>query len=961
VRAWLWVALVAGLCGWPAVGVETAVDFNQVSVEQLDAFLTEMSGGELTSQMPAPSTSVPRIDPALVSRERLPVACPAASDRPMPAATPEDYLRFLAQRNALAAESQAAVESPSMTLLGTLDGGATSGLIEINSDITTNAIWTAGNTYHVTANVNVQALLVIEPGTVVTFGSGYRLKVNSGGTIVARGTPGNPIVFTSDAATPAWGDYYCAVLIESTASVACEVCFCVVEFAYVGLGTEDIHLDEPLHDNFIYHSYIGIWQTGADVTDVLNNQIIDSAAAGIFVDMNSFSGPASPDARMAIRHNTIDLAEWDGILIFGALDPQEAGTVEMTSNLISRTMCGIDLLDGYVIPIVVCTGYYANTQNSNFVLIPGFVEDYPQEVFESPYDPGLGPLEGYYLDRYSPLVDTGWGTIGLAEPQLTGSATSADREPDTGTIDIGFHYSNFDLANVGTATYLEADINRDGQVGVGDLGILATQYGQTTSPGYNYLEADIDRDGEVGVGDLGILATQYGQSGLTRPTIAATVDGDPNDLSGWCLASTSGDTSGEAYVQVFLDGRFIGKVHPSYGSPSLEVETSTEANGSHALKLVGVDPNSVVTLSATLPVWFDNDLHLLTTSDNFIAGRDHPLAAMYGGSEDLTVSVFDTAGTVQWTVTLTTGGSLCVSIPDTALVDQINQCVVEEDAGASRVLCAHTLGQWVDPNDASTSTADALIFLPSSRRNHLAWDRIVQVIDACTNESLDYAVLAGRSCTWDNLAHWLVDPPDVHFLYGMGRAGGAPTASGFRSTMELYDGGEVFSYLRRDFSSVPAWYEDLSPVFEQDSQLSIGSLGLMDSGRFKIAFLDTCEVGASDDMAMALGMYSSASQLELDQVCLGWDVPVPMVGGDADDFQTYVQRFFSTDWNGLCGGLGNPNASVYSALCFAPDFTGGSLIGQHIQAWGYAQEATPLVPSTRWGQGLTAIYWWIFW
>lgn len=47
------------------------------------------------------------------------------------------------------------------------------GTIEITSDITTNQIWTADNTYHIANDINVQALLVIEPGTVSKVCAGY--------------------------------------------------------------------------------------------------------------------------------------------------------------------------------------------------------------------------------------------------------------------------------------------------------------------------------------------------------------------------------------------------------------------------------------------------------------------------------------------------------------------------------------------------------------------------------------------------------------------------------------------------------------------------------------------------------------------------------------------------------------------------------------------------------------------
>ena len=59
------------------------------------------------------------------------------------------------------------------------------GVINISSDITTNQVWTANNIYHITANVNVRALLVIEPGTIVAFAADKVMFVNNGGTLIS--------------------------------------------------------------------------------------------------------------------------------------------------------------------------------------------------------------------------------------------------------------------------------------------------------------------------------------------------------------------------------------------------------------------------------------------------------------------------------------------------------------------------------------------------------------------------------------------------------------------------------------------------------------------------------------------------------------------------------------------------------------------------------------------------------
>ena len=49
-----------------------------------------------------------------------------------------------------------------------------------------------------------------------------------------------------------------------------------------------------------------------------------------------------------------------------------------------------------------------------------------------------GPLGSYYLDPQSPCIDA--GDRSAADAQLDGYTTQADGSPDTGIVDIGFHY-----------------------------------------------------------------------------------------------------------------------------------------------------------------------------------------------------------------------------------------------------------------------------------------------------------------------------------------------------------------------------------------------------------------------------------------------------------------------------------------------------------------------------------------
>jgi|GEM_PF-4915425 len=90
-------------------------------------------------------------------------------------------------------------------------------VIEWDSDINEDTVWTSDAVYRVTSRVDVRALLQIEPGTRVEFEEGRRLKVRNEGQLQAgdrhavggtghAGTDQDTIVFTSAVEVPGWWD-----------------------------------------------------------------------------------------------------------------------------------------------------------------------------------------------------------------------------------------------------------------------------------------------------------------------------------------------------------------------------------------------------------------------------------------------------------------------------------------------------------------------------------------------------------------------------------------------------------------------------------------------------------------------------------------------------------------------------------------------------------------------------------
>jgi hypothetical protein len=94
----------------------------------------------------------------------------------------------------------------------TFDPKSIKPLVEKRGDLTGREVWTADSSYRIAADLTLSpgANLTIEPGTVIVVAAGVNLRGTKGATLTARGEPGKPIVFTSEAETRGksghWGE-----------------------------------------------------------------------------------------------------------------------------------------------------------------------------------------------------------------------------------------------------------------------------------------------------------------------------------------------------------------------------------------------------------------------------------------------------------------------------------------------------------------------------------------------------------------------------------------------------------------------------------------------------------------------------------------------------------------------------------------------------------------------------------
>ena len=193
-------------------------------------------------------------------------------------------------------------------------------IVNVDQDITQSETWTSDKIYFINSaiNVNSNATLTIQPGTVVRFGAGGSLSIgySTNGTLIANGTNASPIVFTSSSTTPvagAWDGLYFYENALNTSSLA----YCNITYA----GSSS--------------SYGALNIIGSDVA-INNCSVSFSGSNGIYSSYINGKG-----GFVTFNNNTVNTTASFGLVI----DAQEAGTIGTGNTFTSVT--GISLTGSY--------------------------------------------------------------------------------------------------------------------------------------------------------------------------------------------------------------------------------------------------------------------------------------------------------------------------------------------------------------------------------------------------------------------------------------------------------------------------------------------------------------------------------------------------------------------------------------------------------------------------------------
>ena len=795
------------------------------------------------------------------------------------------------------------------------------GVIDINSDITSNTMWTADNTYHVVADVNIQALLVVEPGTVVKFASYKSMSVNNGGTLISVGKPNNPVVYTSDSATPGYNDYYCPIYIEETTSASTKVTYSYIEYAYAGIVVLNKRLDTSIENNYLYNNVYGIVEQGIEHTDICNNLIFASYYSGIEVFLESTTSQADANSYILIENNTCDYYQDCGITVHGVPDSNDAGSVVLANNIVSESyQYGLNLVDGYMYASVLNTGYYDNASNKNWE----FEEDNPVIETTFPYETGTGYLPVCYLDQDCNFIDAGYQYI--EETALIGKTTDVNELPDSNYIDIGFHYPNWYFSNPGSGDSLSADLDKSMNVDFKDFATFANYWQQSTSS-----EADLDGSGFVDYNDLAIFAGQWLQ--IADPNIEINIYGDSNE--GHVDIGISGFTSDTQRVFFLIDGEYISEMSFFEDGEPLNIDTSYLGPGAHQLKVISLSNTGRVTCSNLKESTFNCFLNYHLCTDAYDSNEPHHFCAYYSGSNNISVKVYNEENNLVWSQTYSPD-SLNGFIPaNVTLADDLDYIVFEETTGtlSSGASVAKPLALKFKPGKVPANIR-ALIIVPSWWMRNFGDYGVIQAVKGTfETRNVPYRYLKGSQASYEVLA-WFGANRNIDYIYYCDH-GGYITNGVLRTKIKLSD-GIAYSVKQSDFApgQAPSWCEKLPGNLEKTAN-SIFQAGF-NQGELKFVHFDCCFTGRlkltgdnrliegpggsqgllayyHSDMSWALKMSSSYTQ-----IYQGWWGEVPK--GGTSKFNIFAYH----EWTKL--GEGD---HLYDALTYAINHTDWIPDGPH--------------------------------
>ncbi len=163
---------------------------------------------------------------------------------------------------------------------------------EVSSDITEDRTFQSDVTYIVTDEIDIEATLTIEPGTIVEFENGTGFEIREAGALNAEGTAEDSILFTATDEQPGWWN---GIFVRDSENLNNVFDYVTVEYGggeeYTGSGSGNVVVARTLSgdasisitNSTLRHSGSdGLWlRSNAELPEFINNSFTDNSESPV--------------------------------------------------------------------------------------------------------------------------------------------------------------------------------------------------------------------------------------------------------------------------------------------------------------------------------------------------------------------------------------------------------------------------------------------------------------------------------------------------------------------------------------------------------------------------------------------------------------------------------------------------------------------------------------------------------
>jgi hypothetical protein len=838
---------------------------------------------------------------------------------------------------------------------------------DANFVMTQNTVWDHDVTLNGALYVEGCELVIMPGVTVWNEGGQGGIVVRSNGVIIASGTNQNRVGFAANTSS-----YDFAVKIESTASARCAINNCVVMFAREGIWIENRRLDSPLQQMTIVRCGDGIHEEGPNLTDILNNEMIQCSWSGIEVyltDMEDPNNTCSAYTHINIEHNSVigywtdyESPQYYGMTIHGSPDSSKAGYVAMADNLIAGSaIYAVNMGDG----AIVCEGRKNHGYYNNEAIDSGdpWGDIDPKVTWDSPFYYYSISTWPHLLKPDCLFVDGGYKSV--AELGYLIGQTTYFGVPDVNVADIGVHYNFEGYVNAGINP-LAGDINNDLGVDANDLKIVVDHWLEDGNS-VNYLAAaNLYGDDRIDMQDMAVLAGDWQMRTSPIPPDAPVIfDQATSGLHGNATASINMPSFAyRAYV--LLDGKPVGDITANGVDPNaLSLDTRLFANGVHSMKLAYLCDDGSVFLTSPASIVFDNDLSMLVIPDSIEAGRNLCCYGISDSNQPYSFEMRDLNDTVVFSQSCQ--GGMNVQVPAADVSDahgMYSMSISQVQSGGGLMFAAaagsdaveRCMARKFDPNDAAFANARMVISIGSVdilARNANYVTLMRNKVKAAISQNLDPIVLPYQQCTFETMRAAL-GMPNVKLWDHTSHADDSQSGR-TRHSVEI-KGSRLYSYLAKDYpdpATPPSEYQKLGKAAE--GQHTVTELGIITVENQKrkcklnwVSFTG-CWTFESDYSGVGefpswLGIYQTEPGFPPEKVFIGWRC---RYFDESANTAFPLLLYDIALWESLGAGRTVSEAQQYS---FDKNSFSGAVMRNILNNWRYYgpdMEATKLTPSLK--------------